>query len=167
MSQKMSRPQRQAIAEAMNCVLTCHGFYAAPKAAERVASPRESDMVPYFFNFEPGDLAQQFRRGVGRECGLEYRQNSIQFTLGEYSADLFSEIDGSRSIGELLDTVGRKAGGAVTQSGLWRDFLAFYQPLNTLDILLLRDRAVPPFQGYSSEAVGKSDAHGSPDPRKM
>jgi len=151
---KMSRPQRQAIAEAMNCVLTCHGFYAAPKAAERVASPKEPDMVPYFFNFEPGDLAQQFRRGAGRECGLEYRQNSIQFTLGEYSADLFSEIDGSRSIGELLDTVGRKVGGAVTQSGLWRDFLAFYQPLNTLDILLLRGRTIPPFQGYSSEAVG-------------
>jgi hypothetical protein len=28
---KLPRPQQQAIAEAMNCVLTCHGFYAAPE----------------------------------------------------------------------------------------------------------------------------------------
>jgi hypothetical protein len=144
--EKMPLPQRQAIAEAMNCVLTCHAFYAAPKAAKRVASPDDVDMVPFFFNFDPGDLAQEFRRTAGRECGLDYRQSSIKFTLGEYSADLLAEIDGSRSIGELMETVGRKAGDAVTQSGLRRDFMAFYQPLNMLDILLLRDRSIPSFQ---------------------
>ena len=150
---KMSRPQRQAIAEAMNCVLTCHGFYAAPKAAGRVASPNDLDMVPFFFNFEPGDLAQQLRSAPSRECGLDYRQNTIQFTLGEYSADLLAGIDGSRSIGELMEMVGRRAGEGVTQSELRQQFMDIYQPLNTLDILLLRERSVPSFQEYAPGAV--------------
>jgi len=148
---RMSPPQRQAIAEAMNCVLTCHAFYAAPNAKGRVATPHESDMVPFFFNFESGDLARQFRGAAGRECGLDYRQNTIQFTLGEYSADFLAEIDGSRSIGELMTVVGGKAGPGVTQLELRKSFMAVYEPLNALDILLLRERSIPAFQDYGSE----------------
>lgn len=144
----MSLPQRQAIAEAMSCVLTCHAFYAAQDANGRIATPDDHDMVPFFFNFEPGDLVQQFRSAAGRECGLDYRQNSIRFTLGEYSADFLDEVDGSRSIGELMATVSRKAGGVATQSELWKSFMAVYDPLNALDILLLREQSIPPFKSH-------------------
>ncbi len=147
----MSLPQRQAVAEAMNCVLTCHAFYAAPNAKGRVATPNDGDMVPFFFNFEPGDLVQQFRRAAGRECGLDYRQSSIRFTLGEYSADLLAEVDGSRSIEELMATVTRKSGGVAARSELWKSFMAVYEPLNALDILLLRERSIPPFISYASD----------------
>ena len=145
---KLSRPQQQAIAEAMNCVLTCHGFYAAPKAAERIASPNDFDMVPFFLDFDPSNLAQHFRNAAGRECGLKYRQNTVQFKVGKYSADLIARIDGSRSIGELVEMVRRKSGEDVTQSELWEHFMAFYKPLNILDILLLRHRSTPPFREY-------------------
>ena len=30
--------------------------------------------------------------------------------------------------------------------------MAVYEPLNALDILLLRERSIPAFQGYGSEA---------------
>ncbi len=149
----MPRPQQQAIAEAMNCVLTCHGFYAAPEAAERIASPNDFDMVPFFHYFDPGNLPQHFRDAVGRECGLSYRQSTIQFEVGKYSADLVAGIDGLRNMGELVEMVRRNSAGAATQSELWQHFMAFYKPLNTLDVLLLRHRSVAPFREYAREVI--------------
>jgi 2-polyprenyl-3-methyl-5-hydroxy-6-metoxy-1,4-benzoquinol methylase len=144
--QKMPRPQQQAIAEAMSCVLTCHGFYAAPTATNRVARADDLDMVPFFFNFDPGDLAQQLRGAVGRECGLDYRKSSVRFQVGQYTADFMAGIDGQRSIGELIETIGRQSAGPVTQAELRQHFMAFFQPLNALDILLLRHRSTPAFR---------------------
>jgi len=145
---KLPRPQQQAIAEAMSCTITCHGFYAAPKAAGRIASPDDLDMIPFFLYFDLDNLAQHFRGAAGRECGINYRRSAVQFKVGKYSADLVAEIDGSRSIGELFDMVQRKSGGAATLSELRQDFMAFYKPLNTLDILLLRHRSTPPFPEF-------------------
>jgi len=150
---KLPRPQQQAVAEAMSCMITCHGFYAAPKAAGRIASPDDLDMVPFFLYFDPGILAQHFRAAAGRQCGLNYRRSAVQFEVGKYSADLVAGIDGSRSIGELFDTVYRKSGGGVTQSELRQDFMAFYEPLNRLDILLLRHRSIAPFPEFPLEVV--------------
>lgn len=147
----LPRPQQQAIAEAMTCMIDCHGFYAAPTAADRIASPDDSDMVPFFLYFDPTDLAEHFRGAAGRECGLNYRKSTVQFEVGQYSADLIAGIDGSRSIGELFDRVRRMSDGDVTQSVLRQDFMAFYQPLNTLDVLLLRHRSIPPFPEFPLE----------------
>jgi 2-polyprenyl-3-methyl-5-hydroxy-6-metoxy-1,4-benzoquinol methylase len=150
---KLPRARQQAIAEAMNCMLTCHGFYAAPKAEGRVASPDDLDMVPFFLYFDPGELARHFRNAGGRECGLHYRQSTVRFEVGKYSADLIAGIDGSRSLGELFEMVRRESGDAVTQSQLWQDFMAFYRPMNCLDILLLRHRSVSPFREYPLEVI--------------
>ena len=146
-------PQRQAIAEAMSCVITCHGFYAAPKVAARIASPDDLDMVPFFLYFDPGDLAHHFRNAAGRECGLNYRHSAVQFAVGKYSADLIAGIDGSRSIGELFDMVHRDCGGAASRSVLRQDFMAFYEPLNSLDVLLLRHRSIPALPEFPLEVV--------------
>jgi 2-polyprenyl-3-methyl-5-hydroxy-6-metoxy-1,4-benzoquinol methylase len=148
---KMSGPQQQAIAEAMSCVLTCHGFYAAPEARERVALASDFDMVPFFFDFNPGNLSQQLRAAVGRECGLSYRKNSVQFQVGKYSADFLDGIDGIHSIGELIDMVQRKSAGAASSSELWQHFMALYEPLNALDIVLLRHCSVPAFRDFRKE----------------
>ncbi len=145
---KLPRPRQQAIAEAMSCMITCHGFYAASKAAGRIASADDLDMVPYFLYFDPGILPGHFRGAAGRECGLSYRGGTIRFNVGKNSADLVAGIDGSRSIGELFDMVHRQSGGATTRSELRQDFMAFYGPLNSLDILLLRHRAIPPFPEF-------------------
>jgi SAM-dependent methyltransferase len=151
---RLPLPQRQAIAEAMSCMITCHGFYAAPKAAGRIASADDLDMVPFFLYFDPGSLPQHFRGADGRECGLNYRRSTVQFVVGKYSADLVAGIDGSRSIGELFEMVRRDSGGAATDSELRRDFLAFYEPLNSLDTLLLRHRSISPFPEFPLEGVG-------------
>jgi hypothetical protein len=128
------------------------GEYAAPEAAERVASPDDLDMIPFFHYFDPGNLPQHFRDAVSRACGISYRQSTIQFEVGKYSADLVAGIDGIRSMGELMEMVQRKSAGAATQSELWQYFMAFYKPLNTLDVLLLRHRSVAPFREYAREA---------------
>jgi 2-polyprenyl-3-methyl-5-hydroxy-6-metoxy-1,4-benzoquinol methylase len=144
--------RQQAIAEAVSCVLTCHGFYAAPKAAARVASPANPDMVPFFLYFDAPGLVEHFRDVAGQEIELEYRANTVQIRVGKHSADLLAGIDGSRSIGELFESVRRRCGAAVTDEELRQDFMAFYEPLNILDALLLRHRSVPPFREYRREA---------------
>ncbi len=145
---KLPRPQQQAIAEAMSCVITCHGFYAAPKAEDRIASPNDLDMIPFFVYFYPGNLAEHFRGAAGRKCGLNYRGSTVQFEVGKYSADLVAAIDGSRTIGEIFDVVRRTSGDDVTLTELRQDFTAFYEPLNSFDILLLRHRSISPFPEF-------------------
>ena len=147
----LPRPQQQAIGEAMSCMITCHGFYAAPQATGRIASPDDLDMVPFFLYFDPAILADHFRGAAGRDCGLNYRQCATQFEVGKHSADLVAGIDGSRSIGELFDMVHEKSNGAVTRAELKRDFMAFYEPLNELDVLLLRHRDILPFAEFPLE----------------
>ena len=149
----LPRPRQQAIAEAMHCMLTCHGFYAAPEGARRIAHPGDTDMVPYFLYFDPGSLAQHFRDAGTRECGLTYRHSTVHFPVGKHSADLIAGIDGSRTIGELFEATRRARGAAIADAELHRDFMAFYRPLNDFDVLLLRHRDVAPFREYPLELV--------------
>lgn len=144
----LSRPKQQAIAEAINCMITCHSFYAAPGAAGRIAMPNGPEMVPYFLYFDSSNLAQHFRSAQGRECAVNYRHSTVRFDLGKYSADLVAGIDGSRCLGELFQMVREGSGADVTQEQLWQDFMAFYQPLNSLDVILLRHRSIPAFAQF-------------------
>lgn len=149
----LPRPKQQAIAEAINCMITCHSFYAAPTAAGRIAKPSDQDMVPFFLYFDSSDLARNFRDAAGRECAINYRHSAVRFDLGRYSADLVAGIDGSRCIGELFELVRQSAGEQVPEQQLWRDFMAFYQPLNSLDIILLRHRSIPAFPEFPLERL--------------
>jgi len=142
----LPRPQQQAIAEAMSCLITCHGFYAAPAAAGRIASPTDLEMVPFFLRFDPEDLIVHFRGADGRECGLNYRQGTVRFNVGNNSADLLAAIDGKRSLAEIFEMLQRER--RVTQAQLMEDFTAFFEPLNSLDVLLLRHRSIPPFADF-------------------
>jgi SAM-dependent methyltransferase len=145
---KLPRPQQQAIAEAINCMITCHAFYAAPAAADRIATPADPDMVPFFLYFDSSDLARKFREAGSRECAINYRHSTVHFELGTFSADLAAGIDGSRCIGELFEMVRDKTGQDIPQPRLWQDFMTFYQPLNSLDVILLRHRSIPPFPEF-------------------
>lgn len=144
----LSRPKQQAIAEAINCMITCHSFYAAPSAAGRIAPPNDLDMVPFFLYFDSGALGQHFRDAAGHGCTINYRHSSVHFDLGRFSADIVAGIDGSRCLGELFEGVRKKTGEPVPQAQLWQDFMAFYQPLNSLDVILLRHRSVPAFPEF-------------------
>lgn len=144
----LPRREQQAIAEAINCMITCHAFYAAPAAAGRIASPDDPEMVPYFLYFDSSDLARHFRETEGRECAINYRHSTVRFEPGEFSADLVAEIDGSQSIRELFEMVRKKRGRDIPETKLAQDFLAFYQPLNSFDVILLRHRTIPPFPEF-------------------
>lgn len=144
----LSRPKQQAIAEAINCMITCHSFYAAPTAAGRIAAPDDEEMVPYFLYFDSSDLARHFRDAAASECAINYRHSTVRFELGRYSADIVAAIDGSRCIGEIFDFAQRSTGEQVNQQQLWQDFMAFYQPLNSLDVILLRHRSIPAFPEF-------------------
>jgi len=144
----LSRPKQQAIAEAINCMITCHSFYAAPAAAGRIAAPNDLDMVPFFLYYDSSNLAQHFHDAAGRECAINYRHSTVRFEPGRFSAELVAGIDGSRCIGELFEMVREKSGEQLPQPRLWQDFMAFYQPLNSLDVILLRHRSIPAFPEF-------------------
>ncbi len=144
----LPRQKQQAIAEAINCMITCHSFYAAPSAAGRIAAPNDQEMVPFFLYFDSSNLAQHFRDAAGRACDINYRHSTVRFDPGKYSAALVAAIDGSRCIGELFDVVRQKTGEQIPQPRLWQDFMAFYQPLNSLDVILLRHRSIPAFREF-------------------
>ncbi len=144
----LPRSKQQAIAEAMNCMITCHSFYAAASAAGRIAAPNDLDMVPFFLYFDSSNLARHFHDAAGRECAINYRHSTVRFELGRFSADLVAGIDGSRCIGELFEMVRERTGEQLPQPQLWQDFMAFYQPLNSLDVILLRHRSIPAFTEY-------------------
>jgi len=144
----LPRPKQQAIAEAINCMITCHSFYAAPSAAGRIAAPNDLGMVPFFLYFDSSALARHFQDAAGRECAINYRHSTVRFDPGKYSAGLVAGIDGSRCIGELFEMVREKTGEQIPQPRLWQDFMAFYQPLNSLDVILLRHRSIPAFPEF-------------------
>ncbi|NIP45142.1 MAG: methyltransferase domain-containing protein [Gammaproteobacteria bacterium] len=148
----LPRAKQQAIAEAINCVITCHSFYAAPSAAGRIAMPNNPEMVPSFLYFDPAALPGLLSETVGRECAINYRHSTVRFVPGRFSADVAAEIDGRRCLGEIVEIVRRRAGGDVTQEGVWHDFMTFYEPLNSLDVMLLRHRAIPPFPEFPLDA---------------
>jgi len=144
----LPRPKQQAIAEAINCMITCHAFYATPSAAGRIAQPDDSEMVPFFLHFDSSNLAQHFRDAAGRECAINYRHSTVRFELGTYSADIVAGVDGSRCIGDIFEMVRQKTGESLSEQRLWQDFMAFYQPLNGLDVILLRHRSIPSFPEF-------------------
>ena len=144
----LPRPKQQAIAEAMNCMITCHSFYAASTAAGRIAAPSDLDMVPLFLYFDSSDLARRFRDAAGGECAISYRHSTVHFELGRFSADLVAGIDGTRCIAKLFEVVRETTGEQVSQAQLWQDFMAFYQPLNSLDVILLRHRSIAAFPEF-------------------
>jgi len=149
----LPRPKQQAIAEAVNCMITCHSFYAAPSAAGRIAPPGDLDMVPFFLYFDRGSLEQQFRGAADRHCTVNYRHSTVHFELGKFSADIVAEIDGQRCLGALFESVREKVGERVPQAKLWQDFMEFYHPLNSLDVILLRHRSVPAFPEFPLERL--------------
>jgi SAM-dependent methyltransferase len=144
----LPRPKQQAIAEAISCMITCHSFYAAPAAAGRIAAPGDLHMVPFFLYFDSASLAQHFRDAPGHECAINYRLSTVHFELGRFSADIVAAIDGSLCLGELFELVRERTGERMPQAQLWQDFMAFYQPLNSLDVILLRHRSIPAFPEF-------------------
>ena len=150
----LPRPKQQAIAEAVNCMITCHSFYASPNAAGRIATPDDPDMVPFFLYFDAGNLSQHLRDAAGRECAITYRHSTVRFEPGRYSADLVEAIDGSRSLREIFDLVRERIGVQLPREELWRDFMAFYQPLNSLDVILLRHRTIEAFPEFPLGRLG-------------
>ncbi|MDX1433917.1 MAG: class I SAM-dependent methyltransferase [Gammaproteobacteria bacterium] len=148
---RLPLPVRQAIAEAMCCMITCHAFYAAPRAAGRVAVP-DADMVPGFLYFEPAGLAERMRAARGNELAIAHRHSTVRFVPGPFSGDLLGAIDGSRTLGQLFAHVREEHGAAASDGALMRDFMAFYEPLNMLDALLLRHRSVPRLAQYPLRA---------------
>ena len=144
----MPRQRQQAIAEALCCLLTCHCFYAAPTAQRRVASPTDPEMVPFYLYFDGIELARRSGAEVGATLELEYRASTVPLRIHPHTFALLEGIDGSRTLGELFDLVRRSCDAAVSDGELMGQFMAFYEPLNALDTLLLRHRSVAPFREY-------------------
>jgi SAM-dependent methyltransferase len=145
---RLPRPLRQGIAEAISCMLTCHAFYAAPDTSNRVAQPNDPEMVPGFLYFDPEPLIDQVRRSGQKDVAFPYRHSTVYFEPGRWSASIMTAIDGERTLPEIFETVRNSGAGNVPDGVLWEDFMRFYVPLNSMDVIVLRHKSVPAFPAY-------------------
>lgn len=150
----LPRPLRQGIAEAISCMLTCHAFYASPNAANRVAQPNDPEMVPCFLYFDPAPLIDQVQKAGPGEVAFPYRHSTVYFEPGPRSAAVMGAIDGERTLPEVFETVRKSGAGNISDRELWEDFMRFYVPLNSMDMIVLRHKSVPAFPAYLPDVSG-------------
>ncbi|MDX1514870.1 MAG: class I SAM-dependent methyltransferase, partial [Gammaproteobacteria bacterium] len=145
---RMPRARRQGIAEAINCMMTCHAFYAAQEAGNRVARPDDPEMVPQFLYFDPAPLIEKVRSAGQGDVAFPYRHSMAYFRPGPRSSDIMAAMDGVRALPEVFEQVRQAGAVKVTDRELWEDFMRFYAPLNGMDLVVLRHKSVQPFPAY-------------------
>jgi hypothetical protein len=72
----------------------------------------------------------------------------VYFEPGRWSASIMTAIDGERTLPEIFETVRNSGAGNVPDGVLWEDFMRFYVPLNSMDVIVLRHKSVPAFPAY-------------------
>ena len=143
--------EQQAIAELIDCSQTKHTFYAS-RSADRVADPLDLENVPVLHNCEDGyrnfyAQARQVRPGDSMsfsnpQCG------SVSLRLGSHARYLFKYIDGYSSLARIFEKTRRDRDlrkNPPTTERLLAEFNGIYQPLNSLDLMLLRHESVGSF----------------------
>jgi hypothetical protein len=145
----LTQLQREYVAELASGEMARHAFYAA-KGAQRAASVHDPNIaVAYSMSFNQG--AQQEIQQLAEDrpseslpiAPLARHDRNVQVTFGQYGAALLRNIDGLRSMQEIVDTTGTQTN--ATSDVLRQAFMSMYEPLHAADWLTLRHRAVPPW----------------------
>ncbi|HEY5701804.1 MAG TPA: class I SAM-dependent methyltransferase, partial [Gammaproteobacteria bacterium] len=148
---RLPRPRQQGIAEAINCMLTCHAFYAAPDVTNRVARPNDPEMVPSFLYLDPAPLVEQVRKTGRSDVAFPYRHSTVYFEPGPNSAAIMAAIDGQRTLPQVFEKARQSGVGNVSDKELWQDFMRFYVPLNGMDLIVLRHQSISAFREFFPE----------------
>jgi SAM-dependent methyltransferase len=150
--------EQRAVAELVTGLLIKHQVYAA-RAPDTVASLDDLDNVPFLVGFPPDahrQLADQMRRAPGAPVEVRTQAFGYRFTPRRYTAAIFANMDGQRSLGRIFEAVRRDTGeAALTDDDLKADFAPVYRTLEFGGHLLLRHRTVAPLKDPAEGPPGR------------
>lgn len=139
--------EQQALAELLHGKIEKHTFYAAKKVPS-LPSCDDLDMIPLLgFNIfsEHEGILSVIRKGQSMVT-LQQTQTggNVEFENTLYLGDMFSLIDGKRTLREIFANVIEVNKGkeyAPTNQSLLEDFKPFYEAMNFADWLFLRHKS--------------------------
>jgi 2-polyprenyl-3-methyl-5-hydroxy-6-metoxy-1,4-benzoquinol methylase len=147
---KLSAHEREALAEETSGEMARHALYVA-KNLRQPASLEDPNMVPtYSMQFGVDEqaaiqeLAEQHQAKPVAVTPLAQHGKHIEVTFGEYGHELLRQIDGVRTVNEIVDRTGERTG--VDSAAIFASLKNLYEPLHAADWLMLRQAGMPPFQ---------------------
>ena len=143
---KLDLKTQHAVAELWCGNIAKHIFYIS-KRTNTIAQLDDLDNVPFFFRNLDQRIFQAIINNPGQEIGITLADGTHhKIRLGLYNRQILRQIDGKRSLGEVLDT----AKGDINEpelsiNALLEDFRPVYNWLNEMESLLLRHNSVEPY----------------------
>ncbi len=143
----LPRRERQASAELLSGALRKHCFYVA-RREDVIADLHDLDNIPFFCysGLSGAQIAEWIDKIPGNEITINYEKvGSIVFSPNRYGQIIFKHLDGNRSLGVIFDRVRAELHASISNEELLADFNPAYEAFNSMDTLLLRDKAMPGF----------------------
>lgn len=132
--------EQQALAELLHGKIEKHTFYAAKKP-KPLPDPNDLEMIPLLgFNVysEHAGILQVFRNG-GETINLHQPNygTHIEITKTPHLADIFAQIDGTRTLGEIFARVMAEK-SSVDLPTLQSEFVMMFKPMAIAGWMFLR-----------------------------
>ncbi|MDD9900579.1 MAG: class I SAM-dependent methyltransferase [Alphaproteobacteria bacterium] len=149
------RKVQQAIGEATSTKVTMHEFYVTHKNAER--RPAEitdtalvpwEGMMPLVTCAQLADLADQHKDALTLTFDKVPGKPQVKVPKGKYIPTILRQIDGERSIGEIITAVmlePRFANNPPNETAVLAEFENLLVHMNRSNALFLRDKSIKPF----------------------
>jgi 2-polyprenyl-3-methyl-5-hydroxy-6-metoxy-1,4-benzoquinol methylase len=141
----LPEPDRQAAIELACGSITKHSFYAAAQG-DTAAKIDDPDMIPFFF---PPDFDQYFRQQIAAtEPDNKLTINGaggmvVSVIVGQYTAEAVKQIDGRRTMPEIVRAVCRAAPASPSEEDVMTEIKSLQARLGVWDLLLLRHVSTP------------------------
>jgi 2-polyprenyl-3-methyl-5-hydroxy-6-metoxy-1,4-benzoquinol methylase len=160
----LDRREQQAIIELMNGKVKMHVCYAT-RRPRALPSPSDEGMIASYTTAVSG-IADEVGKALAdpalAEVRITAKNGAVTIPLGGENRALLAEIDGERTIGDILT----RAAAAVTPKGgsrlaHARAFEALYERFGEMEWLLLRDRSLPRFAAKDELQRRVSERYGA------
>jgi 2-polyprenyl-3-methyl-5-hydroxy-6-metoxy-1,4-benzoquinol methylase len=139
---RLSPREQQAAAEVMNGTLSLHSVYVTARTGT-CASFGALDNIPYFPDSRSLDLARSLVSSPSVSLELRCRKIVNLVPAAEMRKFLL-QVDGQRTTGQITQAIAAQ-GDCGPAGTLLSRLRPEYERLNSVNMLLLRDRATPPF----------------------
>ena len=144
---RLDRELQHSVAELLSGAMIKHVFYLS-KRNDSVAQIDDLDNIPFYFRNLDQQIFQMIANNPGREITLPLADGTRPHVLlGRHSHHVLRQIDGKRTLAEILDRAAEQVDGPRPSSpDLLEDFRPAYNWLNEIEALLLRHRTVAPYE---------------------
>jgi hypothetical protein len=144
---KLDKKKQQAIAELLIGNIKKHLFYISNQN-NTLADLNDLDNVPFLSSTVTANLSKIIEEKPGQPVTL-FQPNGIKVELQpkQYTHLIFKYLDGKRSLKNLFAKVREELHAShLSDPILLEDFKPIYHSLNTVELLLLRDKSVDAFK---------------------